>query len=393
LTASERRSYGLLMRWTFALLAVAIGALGLASAAAAKTIKVNPGQSIQAAVDQANPGDRVLVKPGTYQEDGHPCPTNPSQTCAVSIEKDGIRLVGVPSKRHRVVLQAKADQDDGIAVGKLSAADCLTDASKRLHGSVIRGLTVRGFEDDGVFLICVDHWRVTRVRAVDNDEYGIFPSHTAIGRLDHSFASGANDTGHYIGQSTRARVDHNVARGNVSGFELENSSHIRADHNLATGNTGGILSFALPNLDIKSNADNRIDHNRVRGNNKANTCVEPGDAVCTVPVGTGILLIATDRNRVVANRVSGNNSFGIALANYCLATRVQEPACSALDIEPNPDGNRILNNRVRGNGSAPDPNLPPVFAVDLAWDGTGTDNCWAGNRFGTSFPVPLPACP
>jgi parallel beta-helix repeat protein len=374
------------------LLAVAIGVLALSAPAEAKTIKVHPGGSIQAAVDQASAGDRVLVAPGTYREDGRPCPTEPTHTCAVAIEKNGIRLVGVRS-RHRVVLLARENQDEGIAVGKSDDASCLTDPSKRVHGSVIRGLTVRGFEDDGVFLICVDHWRVTGVRAVDNREYGIFPSHTVSGRLDHSFASGANDTGHYIGQSTRARVDHNVARGNVSGFELENSSHIRADHNLATGNTGGILSFALPNLDVKANSDNRIDHNRVRRNNKANTCVDQDDAVCDVPVGTGILLIATDRNHVVANRVSGNNSFGIALANYCLATNVPAPECAALDIEPNPDGNRILNNRVTGNGTAPDPRLPPVFAVDLAWDTTGTDNCWSGNQAGTTFPTSLPACP
>ena len=154
-----------------------------------------------------------------------------------------------------------------------------------MHGSLIRGLTVRGFDDFGVFLLCVDHWRITRVRAIGNGEYGTFPSHTTIGRLDHSFASGANDTGHYIGQSSHARVDHNVAKDNVSGFELENSSHIRADHNLASGNTGGILSFTLPNLDVKSNSDNRIDHNRVFKNNRKNTCVDPEDTVCAVPRG------------------------------------------------------------------------------------------------------------
>lgn len=380
------------MRRTFTFLAVLIGAFGITATAEAKTIKVKPGDSIQAAVDKANPGDRVLVKPGTYREDGQPCPTEPSHTCAVVIQKNNIRLVGVPSRRHRVVLEAKGDQDEGIAVGKSSAADCLTDASKRVHRSLIRGLTVRGFEDDGVFLICVDHWRVTRVRAVDNREYGIFPSHTKIGRLDHSFASGANDTGHYIGQSSHARVDHNVARGNVSGFELENSSHIRADHNLATGNTGGILSFTLPNLDIKSNSDNRIDHNVVRGNNKANTCVDPDDAVCDVPVGTGILLIATDRNHVTANKVSGNNSFGIAVSNYCVATNLSQSECAALDIEPNPDGNQIRNNGVKGNGTSPDPALPAIFAVDLAWDTMGSDNCWSNNRAGTMFPPTLPAC-
>jgi parallel beta-helix repeat protein len=379
-------------RWP-TLLAVALGALLASAPADADTITVHRGDSIQAAIDRAHAGDRVLVKPGIYEEDGHPCPTERGHTCAVSIEKNGIRLVGVPRPHHPVVLRANGDQDEGIAVGKSDDGDCLSKPSKRVHGSLISSLTVRGFEDDGVFLICVDHWRITLVRAVDNNEYGTFPSHTAIGRLDHSFASGANDTGHYIGQSRRARVDHNVARGNVSGFEIENSSHIRADHNLAVGNTAGFLSFALPGLDIKQNSANLIDHNRSRANNKPNTCVEPEDTVCDVPPGTGILLLATDRNRVVENRVRGNNSFGIAVANYCVAQNLSQSECEALDIEPNPDGNRILTNRVLGNAGDPAPTFPAVFAVDLAWDTTGTNNCWAGNVAGTTFPSPLPACP
>jgi len=378
---------------TTALLAALSCVLLMGATAEAKTIRVHKGQSIQAAVDRAKPGDRILVSPGVYREQGKPCPAASAQTCAVAIQKDGIKLIGVRSKRHPVVLKARRGQDAGIEVGKPRTGDCLADASQRIHGSLIAGITVRGFHDFGVFLLCVDHWRITRVRAIDNREYGTFPSHTVNGRLDHSFASGANDTGHYIGQSTRARVDHNVAKDNVSGFELENSSHIRADHNLATGNTGGILSFALPNLDVKSNSDNRIDHNRVIKNNRKNTCVEPEDAVCSVPPGAGILLVATDRNRVDANRVSGNRTFGIAVANYCVALMASDAECAAIDIEPNPDGTRTLDNNVKGNGKNPDPGVPPVFAVDLAWDTTGTDNCWANNKAGTTFPTPLPACP
>jgi parallel beta-helix repeat protein len=373
------------------LLALAI-ALVCALPAEAKTIHVRKGQSIQAAVDRSKAGDRVVVHPGTYREDGQPCPASSAQTCAVSIEKNGIKLIGVPSKRHPVVLQARDGQETGIEVAKAQQGDCLADASRRVHRSLVSGMTVRGFEDFGVFLLCVDHWRISRVRATGNGEYGTFPSHTVNGRLDHSFASGANDTGHYIGQSSHARVDHNVAKGNVSGFELENSSHIRADHNVATGNTGGILSFTLPHLDVKSNSDNRIDHNRVANNNRKNTCVEPEDTVCDVPAGTGILMLATDRNRVDSNKVTGNKSYGIAVANYCVALSVPKADCDALDIEVNPDGNRVTSNSAKKNGNNPDPSVPDVFTVDLAWDLSGTGNCWLNNKAGTTFPSPLPAC-
>ena len=375
-----------------ALLVLAL-VLAFALPAEARTIHVHKGQSIQAAVDRAKAGDRIIVHAGTYREEGKPCPAISAQTCAVAIQKHGIKLIGRPSRRRPVVLKARNGQDAGIEVGRERSGDCLADASQRVHGSLISGLTVRGFDDFGVFLLCVDHWRITRVRAIDNGEYGTFPSHTLIGRLDHSFASGSNDTGHYIGQSTRARVDHNVAKDNVSGFELENSSRIRADHNLASGNTGGILSFTLPGLDVKSNSDNRIDHNRVLRNNRKNTCLDPEDTVCSVPAGTGILMLAVDRNVVDSNRVTGNKSYGIAVANYCVALGVSAEDCAALDIQPDPDDNRVIGNNAKQNGNNPDPSVPSVFTVDLAWDLSGTGNCWSNNSAGTTFPSPLPACP
>jgi parallel beta-helix repeat protein len=365
-------------------LATAFAILALAAGASARTIHVQPGQSIQAAVDQARAGDTVLVAPGTYTEPGRSCPAEPENTCAVAITKDGISLVG----QGDVVLGAAGDQDVGIGVGKSGSASCLSDASQRVNGSLIRGLAVRDFGDDGVLLFCVDNWHVQDVSAVGNLEYGIFPSHSGPGRVDHSLATGANDTGIYIGQSHGVRIDHDTATGNVSGFEIENSTGVRADHNLATGNTGGILSFTLPHLDVKVNSDNQIDHNVVRDNNKPNTCLEPSDEVCAVPVGTGILVLAADRNEVTQNDITGNNSFGIGVANYCVATG----NCANLDIDPDPDGNHITSNTVTGNGGSPDPNLPSIFAVDLAWDTMGDGNCWSNNVYGTSFPATLPSC-
>ena len=49
---------------------LAIAALTIASPvfATADTHVVHPGESIQAAVDAASPGDTILVTPGTYRE-------------------------------------------------------------------------------------------------------------------------------------------------------------------------------------------------------------------------------------------------------------------------------------------------------------------------------------
>jgi nitrous oxidase accessory protein NosD len=104
-------------------------------------------------------------------------------------------------------------------------------------------------------------------------------------------------------------------------------------------------------------------------------------------------MLAIDRNTVEANKVTGNNSYGIAVANYCVALNVSSSDCAALDIEPNPDDNHVVGNTAQQNGKDPDPSVPSVFTVDLAWDLSGTGNCWSGNTAGTTFPSPLPACP
>jgi len=123
------------------------------------------------------------------------------------------------------------------------------------------------------------------------------------------------------------------------------------------------------------------------------TCLNPADEVCAVPPGTGLLILAADRNQVDHNVVTGNDSFGIAVANFCVATNLTAEPCAALDIEPNPDFDQVLFNVANGNGTAPSPLINPVFAVDLAWDTTGTDDCWAHNVAGTQFPAQLPTCP
>jgi parallel beta-helix repeat protein len=375
------------MRTRTALLA-AILVAALPATASAATLTVSPGKSIQGAVDKADQGDTVRVKPGTYQEKAHKCPAEEG-TCAVHITK-GIKLIGLPTEGHPVVLKAKGDEHQGIEAAKGTNFKCLKNhPDLRIKHLLIKGFTIKGFAGDGVFVQCADDWRITNVVAKGNDEYGIFPVFSGKGRVDHSFASGANDTGIYIGQSHDVRIDHNTSTDNVSGFELENTRGSRADHNLGFGNTAGLLSFALPDLLVHVNRQNVIEDNVFRANNRKNTCLDPDDIVCQVPEGTGIGLVAADGNVIQRNEVRNNVTVGIAVVNYCVIRGDTE--CNHPNYEPNPDNDHVLNNVATGNGGDPNPKFAG-FASDLLWDGYGTGNCWSGNTFNKSFPSELPPC-
>jgi parallel beta-helix repeat protein len=268
-----------------------------------------------------------------------------------------------------------------------------------LDGFVLRNVTVRDFACDGVFLINVKNFALRNITAVNNAEYGIYPVLSAQGTISGCQASGSNDTGIYVGQSWDVSINRNHAFNNVNGIEVENSTKVQTIHNSVSGNTVGILVQLLPAgvvaipgyTPVESSSKNLVAHNRVVGNNRANTA-PPGDIAAVEPPGTGIAAIGGDHNVLRHNVVLGNAFAGTALlsGNDLLALAPGTPGYPA-GVAADPTHTRIVHNFVVRNGFFQGP-LPSGFPkpADLLWTGTGLNNHWAHNTHVTSDPAMLP---
>jgi hypothetical protein len=103
-----------------------------------------------------------------------------------------------------------------------------------------------------------------------------------------------------------------------------------------------------------------------------------------------MLLVGADTTTVSGNLIKRNGFVGLGVVSLCLGLALQGQPCTGLDVEPNPDGNRIVGNVVQGNGTVPLAGSPlDVFRADLLWDGAGQGNCWLLNVSTTSVPPAL----
>lgn len=333
-----------------------------------KGITVNAGESIQAAIDAALPGQTIYIKPGTYSE-------------SIVVEKANIKLIGLKGGHdERVIIMNPGDEDNGITV------------RDKGDGFMLKNVTVRDFRENGVFLVRVDGFELIKVTTINNGEYGLFPVRCINGLIEDCSATGHTDTGIYVGQSEKIVVRKNIAYGNIIGLEVENCSDILVSHNEAYNNTGGMLVILLPGLTVKASANILLTENNVYNNNLANFAL-PGDGFeVLVPQGSGILVVGVDNVLIKNNKILNNDFTGVAVVStLVLGSLSGLPPEAFADIEPNADGVNIANNKVEDNGSSPPAGLP-LPGVDLLWDGTGLNNCWKNNQYTTSFPSSLPAC-
>jgi parallel beta-helix repeat protein len=385
----------MLMRLRFFL--IALPTVLFCTTSFARTIVVHPGETIRAALTQAKSGDRIQVLPGVYREGAA------GDLNAITINLSGIHIVGLSSPSRPVVLENAGGQSFGIWVSPSDSTGPAPQSnpehppcglsSARISGFSLSGFTVKGFAGDGVHLACVDDFTLKNNIVDGNGVYGFFPVASRDGRISENIVvNTASDAGIYVGQSDNVSIEANDVHDNLLGIEVENSRNCSVIRNHVDRNTLGIVVDLMPFLEVGTQRNTLVTLNTVHDNNRPNTA-EPDDPLAALPSGIGILLVAADTTSVTRNAVTGNQYLGIGVVSFCLEASLLGLPCDVLDIDPQPDGNRIFGNVVQGNGAVPvaDP-LLDAFRADLAWDGTGTGNCWKSNWVGTTVPTVLPPC-
>jgi parallel beta-helix repeat protein len=186
----------------------------------------------------------------------------------------------------------------------------------------VEGLTVQNTKGDGIKAQIVQGIAFRNVTArwtngpdKSNGGYGLYPVQCTHVLIDNCTARGASDAGIYVGQSKFIIVKNSKAFENVAGIEIENSLYADVYDNEAYNNTGGILIFDLPDLIQKQGGYVRVFRNEIRDNNHVNFAPK-GNIVGKVPLGTGLMILATRNVEAFENRITNNITAGTAIISY-----------------------------------------------------------------------------
>ncbi|MFF0549075.1 nitrous oxide reductase family maturation protein NosD [Streptomyces sp. NPDC004311] len=345
---------------------MAAGFGAFAPPASAAGLRVQPGDSIQAAVDSARPGDIITVLPGTYHE-------NVLITKRLTLRGYGDRTVIKPPAATAVTpanpanparaATACSQADTGICV--------MGTAQDPVTGVDIRALAVSGFKRNGIWASYTDRMNVERVTSEKNGTWGIAQERSTRGTFRRNTARDNAESGIFIANTVEreggatdtlgAVIRGNTLTGNRIGVTVRRVRNLSVAGNTVTGNCGGV--FVVGDEGEPGAGDLTIRGNRIHENNKF--C--KGNSRLPDIQGVGIVLTGAEETIIRSNSVRGNVgasplSGGILLfKSFVGATNTD---------------NVIEDNVVRDNKPA-----------DLANQGTGSGNRFLGNRCDTSVPA------
>jgi parallel beta-helix repeat protein len=388
-----RRTIVLLATMALTLL-VACGvalATAIGSAQAANKV-VGPGESIQKAVNAADPGDTIVVR-GGHRED-------------VVITKNGIKLRGDDAVIEAPT-RAKADSPC-LAICVFGDVDFETGelTGPRVRDVSVSGFTFRGFKDKEAGVIDVLGARNTTVegnRIKGNAAKGIVFGRSVNTTIANNHLIGSpepTEPGILVSFSSRTKIVNNVVRSYDSGINLEegNTNTTVAGNDLI-GNSFGVILIDSTGTKILSNdiTDSTASGMLILGSPGtkivSNDISRPGEA--------GIAMFGPERasnaGKVVGNRISGGawgillqlahgGSFtGNTIRNNCAgmffeANGSKEPV-SGFEVK----GNTVENNTRSCRGGGFDRGHPNVSGIGIGLFGT-TDMEVTANHLSGNVP-------
>ncbi len=387
---------------------------------------------IQAAVDRARSGARILVLPGVYREepsrrvpfnDPKCAPDNPrywEETNDGHGENGKVPTYEfhVDCKNSRNLIQVLGDspgdpdrecdqrcnlQIEGMgrrALDVVIVADRIKrDAIRadRADGFKLRRVTTQEASFNGVDVVETNGFRLERLVARWNQNYGILTFTDDHGLYDTIEAYGNGDSGVYPGSGPEGgckRYGIEIRRvnsyGNVLGYSGTAGNgvwihDVRFHHNAAGIATDSFVPGhpGMPqdcskwtNNDIYSNNVNYFSEANQDYCSKTEFKDRPQKRVCPqfqVPVGTGMMIYGGNDNLMQRNRVWDNWRNGFRQFWVPASIRGENDPAKQQDTS---NGNKYLDNvmSVGRDGRA------DLNGVDFYWDEQGQRNCWQGNR-------------
>jgi parallel beta-helix repeat protein len=403
-------------------------AAGIGSAGAQGSV-VGPGESIQKAINAADPGDTIVVR-GVHRED-------------VVIRKNGIELRGddatlKPPARAGSPC-SKAVGPEGICI--LGDVDPEAgEVNEYVKDVRVSGFTVKGFDEAAIETVGASNATITGNRAVGSGETGIGnflsvgtkilanvtrgPGGTGIGLAEatNTLISGNNLSGHdFVGifvidspgtkilsnditdstvvgtvilDSTGTKiVSNDISRSGDSGISISGPERANNDAKVVGNNiSGGPAGIYVADAHGGSFTGNQVHDNcagmffeadgfkdpvsgfEVKGNtveNNARSC-RPAGFERNVS-GVGIALLGTTDMEVTGNHLSGNVPSGPTAVSGGVV----------VSTDPFFGGSaKLRNNSVIGNHFGR--NKPDIF-----WDESGSGNRFIGNLCNSSVPSRL----
>lgn len=293
--------------------------------------------TIQRAVNNAAPGTTIAIKPGVYRE-------------SVVVQTPNLVIQGVD--RFRTVLHGEDKRSSGI----------LVDGARNVR---VRNLTVRNYLESGVFFYEVNGYVAKRIDSIKNRTHGIRALRSYDGVIKDSFGYGSGEAAFYIGQclNCSAMIENVTSKMSYLGYSGTNATGVVVRGSRFVRNGVGVAPNTLSAEDLAPSRGTTIYDNLIRNNNYDSVPAAGLSRTTGVPFGTGVWLAGVHNHVVRRNRIVNHGRYGVLIT----------PSFDGSAVAPM--NNQVLNNRVERSGM-----------YDLAWDGSGANNCFARNDFTTSGP-------